>query len=406
MTIGNTLTDTGGIPLSSVISPGNTGQTSGGNVTPVPLQGHPGSFLDSAGNPSTAATMAYLYPLVVQKGHSVTGSAGKTLTFTFANNNNQGNSIICCVGLGEVESGSSITLAVTDSQGNTYTECVKASQSTTLEAAIFLATNIKAGANTVTATIAGASSTNTAIAMQVYEVWGPVQLSGALDITGTGNNAGSTSPATGAIVPYVPNEFAVAAISAAGGTITAGTNWTLDSTSLAPTGGNLVSFGAESQSLTTFASLPPSASLSASNAWAMCAATFKPIIVPVSGPMALAYIYGGLAQANQVPVSNAGPQGLLTVSGSLTANSDNSLTFSGNSTVARRIRLQNESAGTIYWNADTAASTGSPSLAAPAANAVMVEWINQQITTLHIWIPTGGTTVLNGSGGVKVSAWA
>src|ERR1041385_4077342 len=379
MTIGNTLTDTGGIPLSSVISPGNTGQTSGGNVTPVPLQGHPGSFLDSAGNPSTAATMAYLYPLVVQKGLSVTGSAGKTLTFTFANNNNQGNSIICCVGLGEVESGSSITLAVTDSQGNTYTESVKASQSTTLEAAI---------------------------GMQVYEVWGPVQLSGALDITGTGNNAGSTSPATGAIVPYVPNEFAVAAISAAGGTITAGTNWTLDSTSLAPTGGNLVSFGAESQSLTTFASLPPSASLSASNAWAMCAATFKPIIVPVSGPMALAYIYGGLAQANQVPVSNAGPQGLLTVSGSLTANSDNSLTFSGNSTVARRIRLQNESAGTIYWNADTAASTGSPSLAAPAANAVVVEWINQQITTLHIWIPTGGTTVLNGSGGVKVSAWA
>src|SRR5256885_14088195 len=118
MTVGNTPTDLGGIPLSSVMSPGNTGQVSGGNVTPVPLQGHPGSFLDSANNPSTSAMMGYMYPLIVQKGHSVTGGAGKTLTFTFANNNNQGNSIICCVGLGEVESGASITLAITDSQGN------------------------------------------------------------------------------------------------------------------------------------------------------------------------------------------------------------------------------------------------------------------------------------------------
>lgn len=405
MSVGNTLTDIGGIPLSSVMSPGNVQRTSGGNVTPVPLMGHPGAYWDSGGNPSTSAMFGYMYPLTVQKGNNKTGSAGKTLTFTFANNNNQGNSIIVALGMGEVE-GANITLAVTDSNSNTYTEVIKASQSTTLEAAIFLATNIAAGANVVTITIAGTSSTNTAIACEVYEVWGPVQLAGAFDVSGTGNNAGSTSPATGAIVPSVPNEFAVAAIAAGGGTITAGNNWTLDSGTLSPTGGNLVSFGAQSQSLTTFASLTPSATLSASNAWAMCVATFKPIIVPVSGPMAMAYIYAGLAQANQIPVSNAGPQGLLTISGSLTANADNSITFSGNATVARRIRIQNESSGTIYWNADAAASTGTPSLAAPAANAVMVEWINQQITTLHIWIPTGGTTTLNGSGGVKVAAWA
>lgn len=117
-------------------------------------------------------------------------------------------------------------------------------------------------------------------------------------------------------------------------------------------------------------------------------------------------ITAALAQANQIPVSNAGPQGLLTIAGTLTANSDNNITFSGGSTVARRIRIQNESTGTIYWNADATASTGSPSLASPVSNAVMVEWINAQITTLHIWIPSGGTTSLNLTGGVKVTAWA
>ncbi len=120
----------------------------------------------------------------------------------------------------------------------------------------------------------------------------------------------------------------------------------------------------------------------------------------------LVYVPANLSQANQVPVSNAGQQGMLTLTGSLVANSDNAITFSGNATIARRIRIQNESAGTIYWALDATASTGSPSLAAPAANAVMVEWINQQCTTLHIFIPSGGTTTLNGSGGVKVSAWA
>jgi len=113
-----------------------------------------------------------------------------------------------------------------------------------------------------------------------------------------------------------------------------------------------------------------------------------------------------LTQANQLPVSNAGQQGMLTITGSLSANSDNSLTFSGNATVARRIRIQNESAGTIYWSLDAAASTGSPSLPAPVSNAAMVEWISMACTTLHIFIPSGGTTTLNGSGGVKVSAWA
>lgn len=120
----------------------------------------------------------------------------------------------------------------------------------------------------------------------------------------------------------------------------------------------------------------------------------------------IAAIASALSQSNQIPVSNAAPQGKLTISGTLTANSDNSLTFSGGATVARRIRIQNESSGVIYWETDATASAGSPSLAAPAANAVSAEWVAVQCTTLHIFIPSGGTTTLNGSGGVKVTAYA
>ena len=120
----------------------------------------------------------------------------------------------------------------------------------------------------------------------------------------------------------------------------------------------------------------------------------------------LTSVVAALSQSNQLPVSNAAPQGKLTITGSLSANSDNSLTFSGGATVARRIRIQNESSGVIYWETDATASAGSPSLASPAANAVSAEWIAVQCTTLHIFIPSGGTTTLNGSGGVKVTAYA
>ena len=269
------------IPISSAVSPGNK--------TPVGVQGAPGAFVDVNNNPTTAVVTSFIQPRIVQKGNNVTGSAGKTLAFTFANNTTNGNSIVVVLGMGEVE-GANITLAVTDSQGNTYSKAGGgATQSTTLEAAIFYATNISAGvgtqggANTVTITIAGTSSVNTAIATEVYEVHGLIALAGALDQTAAGNSAGSTSVATASASPIAPNEIAFVAIAAAGGTITAGTNWALDSGSLAPTGGNLVSFGSESQALTTAAALTGTATLSASNAWAATIATFKTIMLPIAG---------------------------------------------------------------------------------------------------------------------------
>jgi hypothetical protein len=124
--------------------------------------------------------------------------------------------------------------------------------------------------------------------MEIYEVWGPIALaSDSVDQTATGTNAGSTSVATGSVTPLVPNEFAVAAIAAAGGTVSPGTNWTSDSGSLAPTGGNLGSFASESQLFSTIAPMSATASLSTSNAWAVCLATFKTVIVPVEGSVQL-----------------------------------------------------------------------------------------------------------------------
>lgn len=272
----------GNEPLDGEFIPISSGYSKENNSFPA-LVMEPGAYQDTFSNQSSAVVMSFLRPKVWQSAHNVTGTAGKTLTCAFGSNNIAGNSIVVCVGLGEVENGSTITLAITDTNSNTYIEAVNASQSTTLESAIFYATNIASGANAITVTIAGASSTNTAIAVEIYEVFGFISVSGALDQNSTGSNAGSTNVSTGAIVPNAPNELFFMAIAAAGGTITPGTNWTLDSTSLSPTGGNLVSFGAQSRLHTQITSLTPSATLSTSNAWAACCATFKSVIVPVQG---------------------------------------------------------------------------------------------------------------------------
>src|SRR5258708_7305491 len=210
-TVGDVSRDASNDPIGSVYSPNTP------NKDLTPMQGGPRSA-DSLGVTSAPAavyiTPASFLPSIVQKGNNVTGSAGKVLQFTFTNPTGKGNSIVVSLGMGEIE-GASITLAVTDSQGNVYTEAVKALQSTTLEAAIFYTTGpagvsgIPGGADTVTITIAGPSSVNTAIAAGVYDGFGLIALTpGALDTTATGNNAGSTAPLTGSGTPPGPNELA------------------------------------------------------------------------------------------------------------------------------------------------------------------------------------------------------
>ena len=297
--------DANGIPISSVYAP-DEGFTA--------TAGYPGAYQDSNSNPATAAMMQVLYPRIVQMNHAVTSSGGKTLTCAFNNPNIKGNSLVVSVGMGEVE-GANITLTITDSNSNTYTEVSKSPQSTTLEAAIFLATYVPAGPNTITATIAGSSSSNTGIGIQIYEVYGLITPMPAFDQSAIGSNAGSTAIATSSVSPLVPNEYAFMAIAAAGGTITAGTNWTLDSGSLTPVGGNLVSFGAQSQALPTMASLTGTATLSISNAWAAALATFRAVILPMEGTVTIANANpnGQATMNNSSPVAIASDQSVLPV---------------------------------------------------------------------------------------------
>lgn len=290
------------VPASAVYVP----ETPGGNFTAT--MGAPGMVQTDASGASAPvlAAIVPLVPTIMQKANGVTGAGAKTLSISFANNNTSGNSIVVVLGMGEVE-GANITLAVTDSNGNVYQRAGSAaSQGSTLEATIFYASGIATGANTVTITISGTSSVNTAIAAEIYELAGLIQTAGALDTTGVGSNAGSTAVSSNNGTPILPNEYYFLAVAAGGGTITAASNWNLDSGTLAPTGGNLVSFGAASRLHGQFSGLTPQATLSTSNAWAACAASFRAVMLPVEGQFNLAQIGGvapGLDQTNELRVS-------------------------------------------------------------------------------------------------------
>ena len=342
--------------------------------------------------------MAVNLPKIVQSTNGKSSGSVASLAKAFGSNNVAGNSIIVVCGVGN---GTAPTIS--DTNSNTYTQAAQVANSTTLNVAVFFAVGIASGANTVTVNNGG---TTASIAAEIYEVSGLIaQTTAQPDQTATATGSSGTA-STSAISALTANEIAFAGvgIGTAAQTITAGSGWTNDSGQQNPTTpAGLFSFISMSQFMGGLKTVSPSATFT-SEPWGIAVATFRPVLFDVGA--AVTGVAAGLTQANQIPVSNAGQQGQLTISGSLTANSDNSLTFSGNSTVARRIRIQNESTGTIYWALDTAASAGSPSLASPATNAVMVEWINMACTTLHIFIPSGGTTTLNGSGGVKVTAWA
>ena len=390
--------DSATIPISAPYNPD-------GNTFPA-LASEPGAYVDASSNQSSAALMSFLRSRTVQSASNKSSGSVASLAKAFTNNNVAGNSIIVCCGVGN---GTAPT--VSDSNGNTYTQIGQVANGTAFNVAIFLGTGatlgtgIASGANTVTVNNGGSTAS---IAMEIYEIFGVLAIPSAQPDQKITNTGTSGTASTSAIAASFPNEIAFAAVGVgtAAQTITPGSGWNNDSGQQNPTTpAGLFSFVSMSQFLGSQSPVTPQATFT-SEPWAIVVATFKTVVVPVAGTMELFSIASGLSQANRVPVSPAGQQGTLTISGTLTANSDNSLTFSGNSTVARLIRIQNESGTTIYWNTDATASSGSPSLPTPGTNAVVVEWINVACTTLHIFIPSGGTTTLNGSGGVKVTAWA
>ena len=126
-------------------------------------------------------------PTILQKANAVSTGSVTTLAKAFTNANVAGNTIIVVAA-----SGSNTAMTVADSNSNTYTSAVTGVYSTVVGTAIFYATNVAGGANTVTLTCASSSA-----ALEIYEVSGIVQqVLGALGQTSSGSSASATALTT------------------------------------------------------------------------------------------------------------------------------------------------------------------------------------------------------------------
>jgi hypothetical protein len=222
-------------------------------------------------------------PTIVQKANAVSTGSVASLAKAFTNANTAGNSIVVVCGVGN-----NSTITVTDSNSNTYTQAVSVANSTTFESAIFFATNIAGGANTVTV-----AATSASIAMEIYEVSGLIAQSGSVlgqTVTNTGTSATPTGPN---ITAGVPNELAFLGVAvgtaAQAVSATSGTFWSLDSTqNSGGTPSGLFSFGALNQPLGSLKSVQPAATLAGSEPYALAAASFRPVAVSVQGSVSIA----------------------------------------------------------------------------------------------------------------------
>lgn len=231
--------------------------------------------LTSAGNTGIPANA----PAIVQKANAASTGSVATLAKAFTSNNASGNTIIVVAGCGN---GTAMTVA--DSAGNTYTQAITKANSTTFEAAIFYAVGILAGANTVTVTNAGTAAS---VAFEMYEVSGLLAQVVAQPDQSTGGTGTSATPTLSALAASSPNSIAFLGIAvgtaAQATSVTAATNWTLDSTQNTTTPAGLYSFGALSQYLGNTTSVIPTATIAGSEPYSAVAAIFKPVSLGISG---------------------------------------------------------------------------------------------------------------------------
>jgi len=218
----------------------------------------------------TVTNATPLVNLVQSNAGERTGAVSIPVSFLSANT--AGNLIVVSVRM----SSTSQTVTITDSTGNSYVDAVSQAQTSDgHQVHIFYAKNIKAGANTVTATF---SATNKHPWLAVYEYSG---LSTANPLDRTAHAQGSsTSPNSGAsAITTNANELVFAAAgfpNSYSGTATAGGGYTLQQqdtgTSRAVTETTIVA------STGTYAG---TFTLSTSTNWSAVLATF---VVPASGP--------------------------------------------------------------------------------------------------------------------------
>ncbi len=276
--------DTNGRSQPDLLTPGKTqlGYFQGGTQQ-TDANGNPyaPAVVQLASATTNPVTVAGSLPAIVQKSGNVSTGSVASLAQPFSGVNSQGNSIVVVCGVGN---GTAPTVA--DSLGNTYTQATIGKNSTTFETAIFYATNIQAGANTVTVTNAGTAAS---MALEIYEVSGLIAQSMALlDQTSAANGTGTAATASN-ITPASPNELAFAgvAIGTAAQTITPGSGWANDSGQQNPTTpSGLFSFVSISQFLGSLAAVTPTATFT-SEPFAIAVASFRPVMLGVEGTVAL-----------------------------------------------------------------------------------------------------------------------
>lgn len=264
-------------------------------------------------------------PAIVQKASAVSTGSVASIAPAFTSGNTKGNSIIVVLAVGN---NSAVTIA--DTTGNTYTSAVLGANSTTFSSQIFYATNIAAGANTVTITNGGSAAS---MAAEIYEVSGLITQASVVLDQQSASNATSGTATTSALTPNDPNEIAFAgvAVGTAAQTITAAAGWSNDSGQQNPTTpAGLFSFASLSQQLPTLAPVTPKATFT-SEPWAMAAATFRPVVLGVHAFVTEAgWNYTNITTATTTLIKN-GP-GVLhliavnTLVGSATVEMDDALT--------------------------------------------------------------------------------
>jgi hypothetical protein len=220
-------------------------------------------------------------PSPIQKAKAVSTGNVASIAATFASNNGANNTIVVQVG-----NGNNGTLSVTDSAGNTYQKAISQANSTTFEAAIWFATPIVATTTPNTVTVANAG-TAASMAVEIYEVPGILQQVISQPDQSTSGTGTSATPTLSALAPSVPNSIAFLSIAvgtaAEAVSVTAGTNWTLDSTQNTTTPSGLFTFGALSQYMAGLTAVIPTATVASSEPYAAVAAIFKPVAVPIEG---------------------------------------------------------------------------------------------------------------------------
>lgn len=242
---------------------------------------------------STNTGLPVNLPKIVNKASAnVGGATVKTLTDTITSTT-AGNSLIVSVCAGEpLPNGGTVVATLTETGGSdTWTLAAAQAVSTTFYCGIYYATNITGGVTAVIVTYSGASSINTTIAMEAYEVSGLIAQSSAIDTTAIGTATG-TALSAGPVWPVTANELAFAAfgIGTAAQTVTLGGSgtWSNDSGQINPASGSgLFSFVAASQSWSTIYPLIAAGTIT-SEPWVVTLATFKPVMFSMPVPPELA----------------------------------------------------------------------------------------------------------------------